>query len=185
MYGPFASWGEVLFDRPLAAMRDGEREYEMAEAERPADGERGIYVLRHVDAAGRAEAGVEHVRLRRVGEAPVSVVRGPVWPSGAGWSPMQAGEGWTIHACWAGRFGAIGLERVELIEQVWGETERVAASETADGAAWWVRWERTPDGEPVRFRVRGVAADGGYAESGWSAWVTPRRKEAIAMEAMV
>jgi hypothetical protein len=115
-------------------------------------------------------------------EGLVSVPWGPAWPAAPGWSPEVSGAGWRIAARWAGRFDRLNVARVQLIEHAQGDAEQVVIDEMVHPMASRIAWDRVPEAEIVRFRLRAVAQDGGAVETHWSRWVRPGSAEPVGLE---
>ena len=182
MYGPFDSWANMSFDEPLEVLRQVERELTLDDADRPSDGADALYVIRHLDAQGRAEADVRHVLRHRDGSALQSLPWAPAWPSAPGWSARRDGDDLSITAIWGDRFGELGITQVDLIEQEPGQAEQVVDTITVDSRHWRTTWQRTPPGATVRYRIRTRTADGGTADSPWSAWMIVSSDQAQTIE---
>ena len=172
VYGPFESWKSVNFDGPIAMLRESERSITLADGQKPIDGTRGLYLVRHIDAAGRHEAGVSHVMIERAGDAVREVSTLPAWPNASGWSPMRTADGWRIEARWAGTFVTANVDRVSLVEHVQGAAEAMVQTQPVAPRDDRVVFTREGGEQPTRFRMQVTSIDGAVALTPWSRWVT-------------
>lgn len=165
VFGPFESWDQANFEQPIAMLRQSQRQITLNDDQKPADGQRGIYLVRHVDATGRREAGITHVTSERFGML-------PAWPSAPGWSPVAQVDAWRIEARWANSFGAAGVVSVELIEQIQGEAAQPVETLSVSQRDAAVVFTRVVGASAARYRLQVTSIDGAVSAGPWSAWVT-------------
>lgn len=176
VYGPFEDWGAVRFDQAALGLmlREDELDAALTGAMEPVDGKVSLYVVRHVDAAGREEAGVRHVRVEREGAVLRALPMRMSWPSGNGWRPARAGDEWVFDVVWPTTMGEAPPEArvasVRLVEQVEG-IEAAQVQEVAAARGNHVTMTQTVKQQMARYQVQAVSANGAVAASGWSAWV--------------
>gem|GEM_PF-2353096 len=176
VYGPFEDWASVRFDAPGPGMmlREDELSAALTGAMEPADGKVSLYVVRHVDAEGREEAGVRHVRVERTGAVLRALPMRMSWPMGNGWRPARAGDEWVFDVVWATTMAAAPLEArvasVRLMEQVEG-VEAAQVQEVAATRGSRLTMTQAVKQQMARYQVQAVSENGAVAASGWSAWV--------------
>jgi hypothetical protein len=156
----------VSFEQPIAMLRASERSITLDDDHQPAAGQRGIYLVRHVDEWGRREADVTHMTANRRSAL-------PAWPSAPGWTPARQNDAWRIEARWASAFSVADVQSVELIEQSQGELEQAVETRNVNDRESAVAFTRSATESPVRYRLRMTSSSGAASLSPWSAWVTP------------
>jgi len=169
LFGPFAGWDDARFDEPIAMLREDERTLPLPPDLRPAEGEAAIYVLRHLDAAGRVEAGLTQVRVTSIDGVAVALPDAAAWPGEADWPVALDGETARIEAIWARPFGIAGVQRLELWQHPDGAEAVLVEAASVSPRASRHRFdvELAPD-TPTRFQVRAVGSGGGTRASPWS-----------------
>jgi len=184
VYGPFESWHAARFDQPIAHRRPSQKTLTLDVEQQPAEGESALYIVRHVDAQGRTEAGFSHVLIQRNDQQPTEPPAVPAWPGAPGWSPRQLQDQWRLSALWARRFGASNITRIELIEQVQGEVEQVVRTRIAEPEQRDVFFEQAPAGSPVRYRIKTTSSDQAEAYSPWSKWLTLQQPAPVSIQTL-
>ncbi|MHB1156099.1 MAG: hypothetical protein ACYC26_04590 [Phycisphaerales bacterium] len=176
VYGPFEDWASVRLDAPGPGMmlREDELDAALTRAMEPVDGKVSLYVVKHVDAKGREETGVRHVRVEREGAVLRALPMRMSWPRGNEWRPARVGDEWVFDVVWPTTMGEALPEArvasVRLIEQVEG-VEAAQVQEVAAARGNHVTMAQAVKPQVARYQVQAVNADGAMVASGWSAWV--------------
>ena len=177
VFGPFESWQHADLSDPSVALHVEQTTATLPAAHAPPDGRASLYVVRHIDDLGRAEAGLAHTRVYRSGDALLSPPVRPAFPSAPDWTAQQNSGQWRITAVWPGRFAAMNVERIDLVEQPLGESEQVVDSTMVDARRWQAVFTRPPGSDTVRYRIHAISTDGVTAATPWSDWMTLRVDE--------
>jgi uncharacterized protein (TIGR03790 family) len=178
LFGPFDDWASVRFDEPVAHLREEERSWDVPVDLQPV-GDRGLYIVRHVDDQGRDDGSVRHVVLQPAQGQWVAPPIAPAWPAPRGWRPRRSAAGWEIEAHWPVAFGRAGVRQVQLVAEPQGEPEFVVATRQVAETDRACRFTWPQSGVPTRLFIRATGAAGGTVTSPPSAWLTPSQRPIV------
>lgn len=177
LFGPFDALDDASFVSPAAMLRDDERAVLLPTTVQLAETQRGVYVLRHVDAVGRTEAGLRHVHLQSVGDDWHAVPPAPAWPTSPGYRLRRVDSEWIVLAAWASTFRSLEIESVELEQRIADDPVSVVDEQAASPSASRVVFAAAAPAAPVRYRVVAVSPDGVRTPGPWSQIATSSSAE--------
>lgn len=178
VHGPMDRLEALAPDAPSQMLRAEQRSLALSEtlpeALEPTEGATAFYVVRHVDAKGRAEASATAVRVvKQAGEAARAALA-PVWPDHPQW-PVHVEDGaLLLRLLWERSMSAAGVEDVELRGEVDGAGEQTLAEPALDPRRLGVAVTLAMPTVWGRYRWRVRSWDGVVYDTPWSRVVRPR-----------
>lgn len=171
IFGPLDSPAQPCDQPPLAVLRDEQTSWTIDPALLPTEGQRALFRIIRTDAQGRRIDGGATVPVQRIGDALVTPPTPPAWPAAPGWSATLVDQQWQLQFIWARPFNQSGITRVELIEQLPGQSEQVVELRNCPPYDRGVTFGRTA-GSAARYRLRAFTSQGGWCDSPLSQWLT-------------
>jgi uncharacterized protein (TIGR03790 family) len=182
LFGPMDRLSQLNEDTPTYALRDETTTLTLNAADRPAEGETALYVLRRRDAHGRSEAGLTLMRLGQYQAAPVDVPHRPTWPDVAGWSPRLERGQLHFDVTWDRPISQCMIDRVDLSGQVDGQSETTLASQPVPRRAESITLPQPYPNGTTRYRWRLISPSGLAIVTPWSRRVQVRDRTTPALQ---
>jgi len=173
IFGPLDRLEDIKPDTPALAVRDDELSVGLSSALQPSIGSESVYLIRHVDVAGRSEAGTSVVRVVNLNnQAAVPPLR-PIWPDVDGWPVWVEDRLVMLTLVWDRPVRDCRVETVELHGQVDGVASQVLEVFSPDPLERQLQTQRPLPAISARYHWRIRAANGAEFDTPWSAIVKP------------
>lgn len=182
VFGPLDRLEALKPEAPSQALREAQTSVALPAALRPAAGESGLYVVRHVDGEGRVEAGAVSVRVVNREGVAARAPLAPMWPDHSHWPVLVEAGQVVLRVAWEQPLGVSRVARVVL----WGEVDGAEAAVLSE-PAFDPRWRGVSVALPMpveagRYRWRVWSADGVWVETPWSRLLRPRAEAGVSLQ---
>ncbi len=171
VFGPSPRLDLIDFDKPLAVLHAGVKQFAIDAEDLPAQGQAVRYLVRAIDAQGRSDHASATAYLA-VDSGQVIRPALPAWPTDAEWLVLERAGQLVLSAYWPASLDALGIDMVQLVVQSGSDDPVTHSAVTPVTGQRRVVFTIDRPAEPTRYRfisVQGVTS----FDSPWSAEVLP------------